>query len=213
VISPKFDALVLRGIRPFRLGLLGGTFDPVHYGHLLLAEQAYEQFDLDGVLFIPTGQPVRKLGTGFSQAEDRYTLLLTATEDSTHFDVSRIEMDREGVSYSIDTVRAIKAVYGEQASLFFITGADATDDMATWKDAQELAGLVTVLGANRGEASSALKPSPFTVCHFHIPALAISSQDIRARLAGGGSARYLTPDAVLAYSQRQGLYRSRGGHA
>ncbi|NLG10626.1 MAG: nicotinate-nucleotide adenylyltransferase [Coriobacteriaceae bacterium] len=207
------EQLFSQADKPIRLGLLGGTFDPVHFGHLLLAEQAYQQFDLDAVLFVPTGQPVRKLETVLSSTGDRYEMLVIATSSNPHFFVSRIEMDRPGITYTIDTVRAMKAVWGDEVELFFITGIDATYDLGTWKEASSLASMVTVLSANRGgvDEENLVKTHVevgFKVLTFTIPALEISSQHIRASLESGGSVRYLLPEAVLEYITNRGLYVS-----
>ena len=213
VTSPKFSALVQDSTRPLRLGLLGGTFDPVHLGHLLLAEQAYCQFDLDGVILIPTGQPVRKLYTVSSTAEDRYAMLMLAIGSNPHFDVSRLELDRPGVTYTIDTIRIIRDEFGDKAELFFIAGIDATYDLGTWKDAEELARQVTILSANRGgiddkSLSNTHLEVDFRVLEFKIPDLEISSQQIREYLQSGRSVRYLVPDTVIDYIETGGLYQA-----
>jgi nicotinate-nucleotide adenylyltransferase len=229
-ISARFDALIdmvdavaaarearearanSEAVRPFRLGLLGGTFDPVHVGHLHIAECAREQFALDGVLFVPTGQPVRKLAAGFSVSEDRYAMLKAAIADNAYFDVSRIEIDRGGTTYTIDTLRAIHERYGKRAKLFFIVGSDAADDIDTWKDAEEIATLVTVLSAKRVISKDA-EPTllhngnrfdirPITSC-----LLDVSSRRLRERVGQGCSIRYLVPDATYAYIREQGLYQ------
>jgi nicotinate-nucleotide adenylyltransferase len=216
--STGFATLPQDAQRIARIGLLGGTFDPVHFGHLLLAEQAYEHFGLDGVIFIPTGRPVRKLNATLSASEDRYKMLMLAIGDNLHFEVSRVELDRSGVTYTIDTVRAIRESMGEQAELFFISGADATYDLGTWKDANELAQLVTVLGSNRGgvDERTLLRTQQqlgFNVLDFRIPALDISAQDIRERIQTGRSVRYLLPEAVLAYIVEHRLYGAGGNTA
>lgn len=208
------EQLFTNAVKPLRLGLLGGTFDPVHYGHLLLAEQAYQQFDLDAVLFIPTGLPARKLESVLSEPEDRYEMLELATRSNPHFYTSRIEMDRPGITYTIDTVREMKTAWGERAELFFITGIDATYDLGTWKEARSLATLITVLGANRGgiDDKTLVKThenAGFKVIPFSIPALEISSNHIRTSLKSGCSVRYLLPDEVLDYIVSKGLYVSK----
>lgn len=213
IIFNNSERLFNEAGRPVRLGLLGGTFDPVHYGHLLLAEQAYYQFALDGVLFIPTGQPVRKMATLLSSAEDRYNMLSLALESNRHFFISRIELDRPGLTYTVDTVRVMKESWGDEVELYFITGIDATYDLGTWKDAESLATMITVLSANRGgvDEKSLRKThidSGFKVVPFTIPAMGISSHHIRASLASGSSIRYQLPDAVLDYITSNRLYAS-----
>jgi nicotinate-nucleotide adenylyltransferase len=191
---------------------LGGTFDPVHIGHLHIAECAREQFALEGVLFIPTGQPIRKLATGFSASEDRYAMLKAAIADNEHFDVSRVEIDRAGATYTIDTLRALRERYGERVELFFIVGSDAAADLNTWKDADEIATLVTILSAKRAIPQDAERSLLHNGNCFDIRPIAscpldISSQGLRERAERGDSIRYLVPDAVFAYIRERGLYQ------
>jgi nicotinate-nucleotide adenylyltransferase len=228
-ISPRFDALIdARGAvgtsgasststadgEPFRLGLFGGTFDPVHVGHLHIAECAREQFTLDGVLFIPTGRPVRKLADGFSAAEDRHAMLRAAIAGNARFDVSRIEVERGGATYTIDTLRILKERYGRRATLFFIVGEDAAADLSTWKDAAEIARLVTVLRAKR-PISAATEPPlvhngiRFTIRDIDSRPIDVSSRQMREWVGQGRSIQYLVPDAACAYIKEQGLYRGR----
>jgi nicotinate-nucleotide adenylyltransferase len=235
IISPRFDALIdavgavgavgapgtagtadtagaTTGTKPFRLGLFGGTFDPVHVGHLHIAECAREQFSLDGVLFIPTGQPVRKLGAGFSAADDRHAMLKAAVAGNACFDVSRIEIERAGVTYTIDTLRAIKERYGEKAVLFFIAGFDAVFDMSTWKNADEIGGLVTVLSAKRA-ISHDIEPSLlhnggcFDIHLIDSCFIDVSSHELREWVRKDRSIQYLVPDATYSYIRKQRLYR------
>jgi nicotinate-nucleotide adenylyltransferase len=220
VISPRFDALIDAAgdgtcdaaAPPFRLGLFGGTFDPVHIAHLHIAECAREQFALDGVLFIPTGQPVRKLQTGFSAAEDRHAMLKAAIAGNAYFDVSRIELERPGATYTIDTLRAVKERYGGKAELFFIVGSDSAADLATWKDAEGIAGLVTVLSARRaalpaGECASACTSDCFDVRLIDSCLIDISSRELREWVRQGRSIHYLVPSTAYAYIREQKLYR------
>lgn len=212
VISPRFDALIDKADPPFRLGLFGGTFDPVHLGHLCVAERAREQFALDGVLFIPAGQPVRKLGAALSAAADRHAMLRAAVAGNERFDVSRIEIDRVGATYTIDTLRAIKARHEDRAQLFFITGLDATADMDTWKDAKEIAALVTVLSAKRvisedNERVLLHNGSSFDVRRIDSCLIDISSRELREWVRQGRSIHYLVPDATYSYIREQRLYQ------
>jgi nicotinate-nucleotide adenylyltransferase len=216
VISPRFDTLIdnaeYETDRPFRLGLFGGTFDPVHIGHLHIAERAREHYALDGVLFIPTGRPARKLAEGFSAAEDRHAMLVAATADNEHFDVSRLEIERCGVTYTIDTLHLIKERYGDRASLFFITGDDAAADIATWKNAEEIATLATVLSAKRAIPGDIERSLLHNVSHFHIESIDscpidVSSRELRAWVRQGRSIRYLVPDATYSYIREQRLYQ------
>ncbi|MDR0347588.1 MAG: nicotinate-nucleotide adenylyltransferase [Coriobacteriales bacterium] len=212
VISSRFDALIDKGGQPFRLGLFGGTFDPVHIGHLHVAQRAWEQFSLDGVLFVPTGKPVRKLGFKLSAAEDRYTMLKAAIAGNERFDVSRIEIERAGVTYTIDTLRVLKERFGEKLRLFFIVGSDAQLDIVTWKEADEIATLVTVLSAQRkiSQDSAPLLPhngNSFDIRHIDSCPLDVSSHELREWVRQGHSIQYLVPDVVYAYIKEQRLYQ------
>jgi len=194
---------------------MGGTFDPVHYGHLVTAEEALVQFNLDKVLFVPTGRPVRKTHRHLSSAEDRYLMTVIATASNPDFEVSRIEIDRPGDTYTVDTMLALRDLYGPRAELFFISGADAVREILTWKNADRFAGLCTFIAATRpgydaelgtDGAMGRLVPVP-AVESMAVPALAISSSDIRDRVASHRPIRYLLPEAVAAYIEKNGLYR------
>ncbi len=132
-----------------RLGVMGGTFDPIHYGHLVTAEEALVQFALDSVLFVPTGRPWMKEHEVVSPPEDRYLMTVIATASNPLFRVSRMEVDRDGPTYTVDTLRGLKELYGEKTDLFFITGADAIVEILQWKDPQELFDLATFIAATR----------------------------------------------------------------
>jgi len=192
-----------------RLGVMGGTFDPIHYGHLVTAQEALHQFDLDEVVFVPTGQPWMKEHEVVSPAEDRYLMTVIATASNPRFSVSRVEVDREGPTYTIDTLRAIKDRSG--ADLFFITGADAVLEIFQWKDRQKLFDMAHFIAATRpGYDIAALEEQAAAhdgITAMSIPALAISSTDIRARVARGRPIRYLVPEGVLSYVGKAGLYR------
>lgn len=199
--------------REYRLGIMGGTFDPIHYGHLVTAEQAREALELDLVLFMPAGRPAFKLDEDVSDAEDRYAMTILATAANSAFDASRFEIDREGVTYTIDTLRALRAYYPDNVKLFFITGADAILDLATWHDAEGMAELATFIAATRpgydiDQARARLANSgvAFDVRYIEIPALAISSTNIRERVSRGKSVRYLTSESVIGYIRKNGLY-------
>jgi nicotinate-nucleotide adenylyltransferase len=216
VISPRFDALIdavgASGAEPFRLGLFGGTFDPIHVGHLHIAECAREQFSLDGVLFIPTGQPVRKLAAGFSAAEDRLAMLKAAIAGNERFDVSRVEIERVGTTYTVDTLRAIKKRHGDRARMFFIVGSDAAADIGTWKDAEEIAASVTILSAKRAisrdnERLLSHNGDCFDIRHIDSCLIDVSSRELRAWVRQGRSIHYLVPDVTCAYIREQRLYQ------
>jgi nicotinate-nucleotide adenylyltransferase len=195
---------------------MGGTFDPVHYGHLVAAEEALAQFRLDRVVFMPTGRPVRKTHRSVSSAEDRYLMTVVATASNPDFSVSRIEIDRAGDTYTVDTMLQMRKESGEGTELFFITGADAVREILGWRGADRLAELCTFIAATRpgyeadlpseaAEGSGLRLPK---VEHMEVPALAISSSDIRDRVATGRPVRYLLPESVSAYIEKTGLYRA-----
>lgn len=194
---------------------MGGTFDPIHYGHLVAAEEALVQFNLDRVLFMPTGEPARKTHIDVSPAEDRYLMTVIATASNPDFAVSRLEIDRPGVTYTIDTMLEMRTVHGPQAELFFVSGADAILDILTWKDSERLADLCTLIAATRpGYDLSRFDQQPgasgLRVEMMEVPALAISSTDIRERVASRRPVRYLLPESVAMYARKNGLYGGEG---
>ena len=201
--------------KTLRLGIMGGTFDPVHFGHLVTAEEALVQFNLDKVVFMPTGRPVRKTHRHVSSAEDRYLMTVIATASNPDFEVSRLEIDRPGNTYTVDTMLQLREIHGPRAELFFISGADAVREILTWKDAAKFAELCTFIAATRPGFEADLTPietassGSFTprVEAMEVPALAISSSDIRARVASRRPVRYLLPESVAAYIEKNGLYR------
>lgn len=187
---------------------MGGTFDPVHNGHLVCAEEARCQFELDAVIFVPAGNPWQK--PEVSSAEDRYLMTVLATASHENFSVSRIEIDRTGPSYTLDTLRVFRGFY-DDAELFFITGADAVAEILSWKDPEAVLSEAHVIAATRpGYDIRNLGPLREKVSTMPIPALAISSSDIRARVASGKPVRYLMPREVAQYIATRGLYASRG---
>jgi nicotinate-nucleotide adenylyltransferase len=195
-----------------RVGVMGGTFDPIHYGHLVTAEEALHQFGLDEVLFVPTGVPWMKEHEVVSGAEDRYLMTVIATASNPRFRVSRLEVDRPGPTYTVESLRGLRAELGEGVDLFFITGADAVLEIFQWKDPEELFQLAHFIAATRPgydiaafEAHAPTRHPGISV--MNIPALAISSTDVRARVALGRPIRYLVPEGVNSYVQKVGLYR------
>ena len=212
---PRLPELGADRQREYRLGIMGGTFDPIHYGHLVTAEQAREALELDLVLFMPAGVPAFKQGKRVTDAEDRYAMTVLATAANPAFDASRFEIDRDGVTYTIDTLRALRANYPDNVKLFFITGADAILDLVTWHDAAAMAELATFIAATRpgydieqARQRVAASGVPFDVRYIEIPALAISSTNIRARVSAKKSVRYLTSESVIGYIRKNGLYSS-----
>jgi nicotinate-nucleotide adenylyltransferase len=188
---------------------MGGTFDPIHHGHLVAASEVQSYFDLDEVVFVPTGQPWQKQARQVSEPEDRYLMTVIATASNPRFWVSRVDVDREGPTYTIDTLRDLrKELPG--ADLFFITGADALGDIFTWRDADELFDLAHFVGCTRPGYPmdrSALAGMPENkVTILEIPALAISSSDCRERRMKGEPVWYLVPDGVVQYITKYALY-------
>jgi len=199
---------LMSGVR--RVGIMGGTFDPVHHGHLVAASEVAGRFDLDEVVFVPTGEPYQK-GGAVSPAEDRYLMTVIATASNPRFHVSRADIDRDGPTYTVDTLRDLHALYGPTADLFFITGADALARILSWKDALEMLSLAHFIGVTRPgfELSDDHLPAD-TVTLVEVPAMAISSSDCRARVAAGKPVWYLVPDGVVQYIAKRGLYRGAG---
>ncbi|HEY2950106.1 MAG TPA: nicotinate-nucleotide adenylyltransferase [Micromonosporaceae bacterium] len=191
-----------------RVGIMGGTFDPIHHGHLVAASEVANRFALDEVVFVPTGRPWQKGDVPVSTAEDRYLMTVIATASNPRFQVSRVDIDRPGPTYTVDTLRDIRAVYGEDAELFFITGADALEKILSWKDAAEMFKLAHFIGVTRPgfTLSDAHLPAD-TVTLVPVPAMTISSTDCRARVAAGKPVWYLMPDGVVQYIAKRRLYR------
>jgi len=188
---------------------MGGTFDPVHHGHLVAASEVQARFDLDEVVFVPTGQPYEK--GRVSPAEDRYLMTVIATASNPRFHVSRADIDRDGPTYTIDTLRDMRAVFGADASLFFITGADALSRILSWKNAIEMLSLAHFVGVTRPgfELTDEHLPED-SVTLVEVPAMAISSSVCRERVAAGEPVWYLVPDGVVQYINKRGLYRGSG---
>jgi nicotinate-nucleotide adenylyltransferase len=192
---------------PVRVGIMGGTFDPVHNGHLVAANEVADRYELDEVVFVPTGQPWQKADTEVSPAEDRYLMTVIATASNPRFRVSRVDIDRGGPTYTVDTLRDMRREYGDKAELFFITGADALEKILTWKDAERVFGLAHFVGVTRpGFTLSDAHLPRDTVSLVQVPAMAISSTDIRMRVAAGKPIWYLVPDGVVQYISKRRLY-------
>jgi nicotinate-nucleotide adenylyltransferase len=189
---------------------MGGTFDPIHHGHLVAANEIADRFGLDQVVFVPTGHPWQK-GDPASPAEDRYLMTVIATASNPRFFVSRVDIDRPGPTYAIDTLRDLRRQYGQDTELFFITGADALERILSWKDADEVFRLAHFVGVTRPgfTLTDAHLPAD-SVTLVQVPAMAISSSDCRARVATGKPVWYLVPDGVVQYIIKQGLYRING---
>jgi nicotinate-nucleotide adenylyltransferase len=195
--------------RARRVGVMGGTFDPIHHGHLVAASEVQAWFELDEVVFVPTGAPWQKSDRQVTAAEDRYLMTVIATASNPRFSVSRVDIDRGGPTYTIDTLRDLSTAY-PGAELYFITGADALADIFTWRDAEELFAMAQFVGCTRPgysmDASTLEKIPSDRVNMVEVPALAISSTDCRRRTMRGEPVWYLVPDGVVQYIAKHHLY-------
>lgn len=187
-----------------RIGVMGGTFDPIHNGHLVAASEVASKFELDEVMFVPTGQPWQK--TKVSPSEHRYLMTVIATASNPRFTVSRVDIDRDGPTYTVDTLRDLRTQFPND-DLFFISGADAVAQIVSWKDKDELWDLAHFIGVSRpGHELSLSGLSGKHVSLLEVPALAISSTDCRSRVARGHPVWYLVPDGVVQYIAKHRLY-------
>jgi len=188
-----------------RLGVMGGTFDPIHHGHLVAASEVAAAFALDEVVFVPTGQPLQK--SEVTEPEDRYLMSVIATASNPRFKVSRVDIDRAGPTFTIDTLRDLRAMYPD-AELFFITGADAIAQILSWRDVDEIWQLAHFVAVSRPGHQLELPDHPEgSISTLEIPALSISSTDIRTRVANSKPVWYLVPDGVVQYIGKHRLYR------
>ncbi|WP_083451572.1 nicotinate-nucleotide adenylyltransferase [Leucobacter celer] len=187
-----------------RIGVMGGTFDPIHHGHLVAASEVAQSFDLDEVVFVPTGRPWQKQNV--SPSEHRYLMTVIATASNPRFTVSRVDVDREGPTYTVDTLRDLREQLPD-AELFFISGADAVEQIVSWKDVDQLWELAHFIAVTRpGHELSLSGLSDEHISLLEVPALAISSTDCRERVARGYPVWYLVPDGVVQYIAKHGLY-------
>ncbi|MFL6125615.1 nicotinate-nucleotide adenylyltransferase [Actinophytocola sp.] len=190
-----------------RIGIMGGTFDPVHHGHLVAASEVQARFHLDEVIFVPTGQPWQKTDRKVSAAEDRYLMTVIATASNPRFSVSRVDIERGGTTYTVDTLHDLHETY-PNADLFFITGADALEQILSWRQVGELFSLAHFVGVTRPgyRLDDAHLPNG-SVSLIDVPAMAISSTACRERVASGLPVWYLVPDGVVQYISKRDLYR------
>jgi nicotinate-nucleotide adenylyltransferase len=190
-----------------RIGVMGGTFDPIHHGHLVAASEAALRFELDEVVFVPTGQPWQKSKFDVTAAEDRYLMTVVATASNPRFTVSRVDVDRDAPTYTVDTLHDLAAIFPDD-ELFFITGADALEQILSWHRASEMFEVAHFVGVTRPGFTLDAKHLPQgAVSLIEVPAMAISSTDCRARVAKGEPVWYLVPDGVVQYITKRGLYR------
>ena len=186
---------------------MGGTFDPIHHGHLVAASEAAALLGLDEVVFVPTGKPTFKQDQHVSAAEHRYLMTVIATASNPRFTVSRVDIDRPGLTYTVDTLRDLHGARPD-ADLYFISGADAIEQILTWKDAAELWKMAHFVAVTRPGHQLTVDELPTDgVTTLEVPALAISSSDCRRRAQAGQPVWYLVPDGVVQYIAKHGLYR------
>ncbi len=189
-----------------RIGVMGGTFDPIHHGHLVAASEVQSVFGLDEVVFVPTGRPWQKAERGTSDPEHRYLMTVIATAANPVFTVSRVDIDRPGATYTTDTLRDLSALHPD-ADLFFITGADALQSILTWRNNHELFQLAHFIGVTRpGHELDTSGLPEGRVTLIEVPAMAISSTDCRVRVEAGNPVWYLVPDGVVQYINKYALY-------
>ncbi|MCQ9371288.1 nicotinate-nucleotide adenylyltransferase [Corynebacterium sp. 35RC1] len=199
-----------------RIGIMGGTFDPIHHGHLVAASEVAAKFDMDLVVFVPTGQPYQKADRVVSEAEDRYLMTVIATASNPRFSVSRVDIDRPGPTYTVDTLRDLRQQFPD-AELFFITGADALQSILSWRDWEIALQLAEFVGVTRPgyELVDKVVPEEYQdrVHLIEIPAMAISSTGCRQRAHEGLPVWYLVPDGVVQYIGKRRLYSPCGSDA
>jgi nicotinate-nucleotide adenylyltransferase len=197
-----------------KIGIMGGTFDPIHVGHLVTAEAVRIEYCLDKVIFIPAGTPPHKLDSPVTPAIHRYIMTVMATYSNPHFFVSAIELERPGPSFTIDTLRAVVAQHDENTEFYFITGADAISELSTWNNVDQVLELCHFVAATRPGCISTLDD---VIEHFGAqgrerihglatPELEISSTDIRERVKRGRSIKYIVPESVESYILKEALY-------
>lgn len=191
------------------IGVMGGTFDPIHFGHLLAASEVADRLQLATVVFVPAGRPWQKDDREIASGADRLAMTAIAVADDPRFRVSDVDVTRPGPTYTVDTLRDLHQEYGPDAELVFITGADALAEVATWHEPDEIVALAHLVGTSRAGRPAPQPELPADrVTLMDIPAVDISASDIRQRVAAGRSIRYLVPTGVASYIDRHGLYRA-----
>lgn len=216
-ICPRFDSLGRDdATAPRKLGIMGGTFDPIHLGHLACAEQVREAFGLDAVVFMPAGDPWMKKGRRLASAPDRFAMVQAAVAGNPAFDVSALELNRVGSTYTVDTLDTLRAHYPANVQLYFIAGADALLRVGEWRDVAKISRLAHVVAVTRpGHGMDAVRQccieagiAPERFSHLEATALDISSTDLREKVSAGRSIRYLVPEVVADYIAAHKLYAS-----
>jgi nicotinate-nucleotide adenylyltransferase len=206
-------------VKAQRIGVMGGTFDPIHYGHLVAAEEAREAFGLEKIIFVPAGIPPHKVEGQVTPARHRYLMTLLAIMGNPGFEASRVDLDRGRVTYTVDTLTDLTEILPPETSMYFITGADAILEILTWKAPEQVLGLAEFIAVTRpgyglDQLATALGPlyEPFQdrIHILEMPPMGISSTDLRRRLANGRSIRYLLPETVATYIYGEGLYGTGG---
>ena len=199
-----------------KIGIMGGTFDPIHYGHLVLAEHVRSEYKLDTIIFVPAGKPPHKRSFSEKESDNRKYMTLLATVTNPNFNVSTVELDSVEMSYTVKTIERLKVKYGSNAELYFITGADALLDIETWKDFEQLLTMCHFIAGSRpGNDLKELedkvvylkKTYSADVDLFKVPALSISSTDIRNRVHTNQSIKYLVPEAVEQFIYKENIYK------
>lgn len=199
-----------------RIGISGGTFNPIHIGHLIIAEMVRDRFGLDKVLFIPSGMPPHKNLGSVLCAEKRFDMVRRAVANNPHFIESRIEIDRGGYTYTVDTLKKLREIYGNDTSLYYIIGADVLNDLLTWKSFEEVFKICEFIAVLRpgndvqafNKQMEYLKNAYSARIHFiETPLIEISSTEIRERIKEGRSIKYLVPESVEEYIESNGLYK------
>jgi nicotinate-nucleotide adenylyltransferase len=202
--------------RRYRLGVMGGTFDPIHHGHLVAASEVASRFMLDEVVFVPTGRPWQKEYKEVSEPEDRYLMTVIATASNPRFTVSRIDIDRPGPTYTIDTLHDLRTERGDDVDFYFITGADALAQILTWRGVEELFELAHFVGVTRPGHELTQPPigqvPEDRLTLVEVPALSISSTACRDRVSDGEPIWYLVPDGIVQYIAKRGLYQEHDDH-
>jgi nicotinate-nucleotide adenylyltransferase len=202
-------------LTPPRIGILGGTFDPIHYGHLAIAEDVWAALHLDEVLLVPAGEPPHKRGRPISPVADRVAMVEAAIADNPHFRLSRVEVDRPGPSYSVDTVGLLRQQLGPEAQLFFIVGGDALADLPSWREPAVLAERCQIVAVHRpgwqpgdlAPLEAAIPGACQRIIHLPVVQLDLAASDIRRRVATDQPITYLVPPAVRRYIESHHLYR------